>query len=240
MCGHVYESPHRRGRVRRYGDCDCSMLGDQDASFHQTCIRCGDSFWWIKDREYCSGRCRQAIRRRRALGVPVGDRMPDCERCGRPIAGAQRVDRKRCDACAGKATPFMDDRECRVCGGLFTPFKVSQKSCSNRCAQRWYKANHRKPDTWDERRKANYQRRRARKMEVPADSIRFSDIFERDKWACGICGQLVDSSARWPEPGSPSLDHIVPLSKGGHHIESNVQLAHLECNISKGDRVLAA
>jgi 5-methylcytosine-specific restriction endonuclease McrA len=34
----------------------------------------------------------------------------------------------------------------------------------------------------------------------------------------------------------PSLDHIVPVSLGGTHTWANVQLAHLRCNVSKGNR----
>lgn len=32
----------------------------------------------------------------------------------------------------------------------------------------------------------------------------------------------------------PTIDHIIPLSKGGLHSWNNIQLAHLSCNSSKG------
>lgn len=35
----------------------------------------------------------------------------------------------------------------------------------------------------------------------------------------------------------PSVDHIVPLAKGGLHSWDNVQLAHFKCNTLKGARV---
>jgi 5-methylcytosine-specific restriction endonuclease McrA len=41
---------------------------------------------------------------------------------------------------------------------------------------------------------------------------------------------------RRPSPWSVSLDHIVPVSKGGTHTRDNVQAAHLRCNQAKGDR----
>jgi hypothetical protein len=48
---------------------------------------------------------------------------------------------------------------------------------------------------------------------------------------CGICGDLVDKTVRWPDRASPSLDHIVPTSLGGPELErSNVRLAHHGCN----------
>lgn len=34
-----------------------------------------------------------------------------------------------------------------------------------------------------------------------------------------------------------SVDHIVPLARGGSHSADNVQSAHLLCNLRKGARV---
>jgi 5-methylcytosine-specific restriction endonuclease McrA len=34
-----------------------------------------------------------------------------------------------------------------------------------------------------------------------------------------------------------SIDHIVPIARGGEHEWDNVQPAHLGCNIQKNDRV---
>jgi 5-methylcytosine-specific restriction endonuclease McrA len=109
-------------------------------------------------------------------------------------------------------------------------------NCSNKCAQRAYKKANRKPEPWNERRKARYQRRRARKLQLPADLIRPRDVFERDAWVCGLCGDPVSEGVAWPDPLSASLDHVTPLSKGGHHVLENVQLAHLSCNVQKGAR----
>jgi len=53
---------------------------------------------------------------------------------------------------------------------------------------------------------------------------------------CGICGKPVDFSYKAPHPLSPSVDHIIPVSKGGHPTDiSNLQLAHRCCNRAKGD-----
>ena len=92
-----------------------------------------------------------------------------------------------------------------------------------------------KNEPWDDRRRANHHKRRALKMKLPADDILPVDVYERDGWICGICDEPVDKNLKWPDPLSPSLDHVQPLSKGGHHVLSNVQLAHLECNVRKGD-----
>lgn len=93
----------------------------------------------------------------------------------------------------------------------------------------------RSPTPWSEARKAAYQARRARKRGVDAEVFESVEIFERDNWLCGICGTPVDAGLVWPDPWSATLDHVVPLSKGGAHTRANTQLAHARCNLSKGD-----
>ena len=56
---------------------------------------------------------------------------------------------------------------------------------------------------------------------------------------CGICGKPVDKSLRYPHPLSPTIDHIIPIIKGGHPSEmDNLQLAHFTCNRAKSDRLM--
>jgi 5-methylcytosine-specific restriction endonuclease McrA len=58
----------------------------------------------------------------------------------------------------------------------------------------------------------------------------------RENDVCWLCGQPVDKSLPWPDPMSASVDHIVPLSVGGSLTDrSNVRLAHLRCNSSRGN-----
>jgi len=56
---------------------------------------------------------------------------------------------------------------------------------------------------------------------------------------CGICGQPVDKSLKFPDPKSPCIDHIIPIAKGGNPVDlDNLQLAHLKCNRDKSDKVV--
>ena len=55
---------------------------------------------------------------------------------------------------------------------------------------------------------------------------------------CGICGKPVDFALKFPHPMSACIDHIVPVSKGGHPSDiANMQLAHMTCNRQKSDRL---
>ena len=71
-------------------------------------------------------------------------------------------------------------------------------------------------------------------------------MFEKNKkrilasqTVCGICGQPVDKSLKYPHPMAPCVDHIVPVAKGGHPSAlENLQLAHWTCNRQKSDKLM--
>ncbi|WP_432679701.1 HNH endonuclease [Rhodococcus pyridinivorans] len=76
-------------------------------------------------------------------------------------------------------------------------------------------------------------RRRALLKGAHVESVRISDLVDRDGWSCGICGDLIDDSLEWPHLMSKTVDHIVPIARGGAHSLANCQLAHLTCNSRK-------
>lgn len=56
---------------------------------------------------------------------------------------------------------------------------------------------------------------------------------------CGICGKPVDFKLKYPSPLAPCIDHIIPISKGGHPSDiENMQLAHWTCNRQKSDKLI--
>ena len=71
-------------------------------------------------------------------------------------------------------------------------------------------------------------------------SITIAKLLERDRGICQICGLPVDDKDiknGHARSLYPTLDHIIPLSKGGTHTWENVQLAHMKCNAGKCDRM---
>jgi 5-methylcytosine-specific restriction endonuclease McrA len=80
-------------------------------------------------------------------------------------------------------------------------------------------------------------RRRARLLGATVEAFDRLEVFDRDGWVCQICARPVDRSVQHPDPASVSLDHILPLSRGGEHSRVNCQTAHLICNLRKGARV---
>lgn len=58
---------------------------------------------------------------------------------------------------------------------------------------------------------------------------------------CGICGNPLDPTQKYPHPLSTVVDHIVPISRGGHPSDlQNLQAAHRWCNRQKADKLFDA
>lgn len=56
---------------------------------------------------------------------------------------------------------------------------------------------------------------------------------------CAICGRPVNFDKKFPDPWSATVDHIIPVSKGGAPASlENLQLAHLQCNRIKASKMI--
>jgi len=94
----------------------------------------------------------------------------------------------------------------------------------------YMKARHKvDPDNY----RAKRRKRKALKYGYGHVPYKDTDIFNRDGWLCGLCGRKINKRLKHPNPFSPSIDHIIPLSRGGADAPVNVQAAHLRCNLSK-------
>ena len=111
------------------------------------------------------------------------------------------------------------ERECDQCGKLYTPQKnhPSNRFCSRSCRDKYHD-----------------RIKRLMLKSVPKEPYQDGYIFERDGWRCHLCGGRISKTLRAPHPKSASIDHLVPLSCGGHDVPENVKAAHLGCNCAKG------
>lgn len=105
------------------------------------------------------------------------------------------------------------------------------KFCSDRC-QHQYNA------------RIGHARRRQREQASAIDKdITLIKVMSNDSNICWLCGKKVDPHDYQIRGGRficgklyPTVDHVIPLSKGGLHTWDNVRLAHQRCNSIKGDR----
>lgn len=85
--------------------------------------------------------------------------------------------------------------------------------------------------------RAKCRRRRAWKLGAKAEKYTLAEIALRDAGRCQLCHGLVDMELKHPDPWSPTIDHVLPLSRGGDDTRANVWLAHRLCNLRKGNQV---
>lgn len=133
-----------------------------------------------------------------------------------------------------RLTRDFSPRVCERCGAEFNPKTADQMFCSIDCQR---KVQHRKENA---KRRIN---RRAKIHDALVDpDITLERVFEKDNGICYLCGDacewidFTDADGVFIAGDSyPSIDHVIPLAKGGKHEWGNVRLAHMYCNTLKSD-----
>lgn len=137
---------------------------------------------------------------------------------------------------------------CEICGKSYTVREYAE-SCGTRyavdngvCSAECRRLKKRRMERESRHRRGvrDSHRHRAAKYGCAYDpSVTLKKLIERDGLRCAICGEMCDLEDRswteWSGPKYPSIDHIIPMSKGGGHVWGNVQVAHIICNSYKGD-----
>jgi 5-methylcytosine-specific restriction endonuclease McrA len=152
-------------------------------------------------------------------------RCPDCAKERNRTRTRERANTKH----KAMAKQFT----CKECGIMFTPeYGVKRRVFhSDECADKYAH----KAQLSSEARKECKRRRRARKVNAFVSRVNTNDIFLRDHGRCQLCGKKIRRELKHPHPMSLTIDHIIPLSKGGTHEPKNVQIAHMICNSTKSD-----
>lgn len=231
-CGGVIAPQAARGPRRKFCQtCRPSwrvnpMLGP----FPVSCFLCGDPIVGRRrDARYCSDRCCAAA----AQGHVVAYCALCGDRCGHthPETDQRRYCSKDCaatyTAAAGKALTAAKQRHpfrglCRECGTPLAgiPSRIDSIYCSEACLRVVAARNTTSPG-----RPAHL---RIRKRHRDA-------VLERYGYVCGICGDDIDPDLAYPSPFAATVDHIIPLKRGGVHHPDNWQPAHHYCNNVKRD-----
>lgn len=97
--------------------------------------------------------------------------------------------------------------------------------------RQWYLSN---PD----RAAATNLRRRARRRSVPADTVSLEELLQEQQGYCYLCTARINLDLQYPDPMSASIDHVVPLARGGTGLRDNLRAVHLICNRQKGIKLL--
>ncbi|RLU79308.1 hypothetical protein CTZ27_37345 [Streptomyces griseocarneus] len=62
------------------------------------------------------------------------------------------------------------------------------------------------------------------------------DVLDVHGWLCHLCARPIPRDVHFRDPEAATVDHVVPLARGGMHTYANMRPAHRRCNISKNDR----
>lgn len=125
-------------------------------------------------------------------------------------------------------------RTCAQCEATFQAWGSLAQLCP-RC----------RTENFRSQRKWNQIKRRHR-LARGATNISPRRVYERDDRMCALCHRATDHPRVWKDwmvnkrwlPNAPTVDHIIPLAKGGTHTWDNVQLAHWSCNSTKSDLIV--
>lgn len=134
---------------------------------------------------------------------------------------------------------------CWNCGAQWVDY-ILRHSCSDKCRKALHQAASRRARLTRKNKNEEQglsrghgkkgHRSRARKYGVDYHpGITDLSIFEASGWVCQLCFGFADPREKtglW----MPTLDHIIPMARGGAHVRENLQLAHMICNSYKGDR----
>ena len=213
------------------------------------CEVCGNDFSQRSvNQKYCSADCVRKLHLAKRIAERK-ERQPrrlECKTCGTEfidtssnskycsVSCREKADRQKRKEKAPKTILRM--KYCEQCGKAFVASNGNVKYCSKACGRRHKRLGYVRTQIRDKRLRGLTDAMKNDK------TISLLPLVKRDQNKCSICGRdcdLYDYDIR--SNGTimcgyryPTIDHIIPLSKGGLHTWDNVQLACMQCNSLKG------
>ena len=198
----------------------------------KVCIRCGTTFYpsnyGSQIQKYCSDSCRmKSFYKNHKVTV-----YNKCQYCGGKFAvGKRRV------FCSEECVKNQEELEkkkrwrfkrCKYCNRWHYGHK--NVYCSEKCRLKGKRL-------YDELRKSKRLESARKNGQFDAD-IDIYKLIERDGGLCYLCGDDVLFSYHYNDPKYPTIEHVLPISKGGSHSWDNVKVACRECNTRKSTTLI--
>jgi 5-methylcytosine-specific restriction endonuclease McrA len=242
VCGTEVEAS-TRGRARKFCSKECSRLSRRKLPSETLC--------WF---------CRAELPKKETAGFPQ-------RYCDRVCASKFRVEQKKqtrdlSGVCVNCNVVFIGKKQnLRYCSASCRAEGNLQKSLTRREVERKNKPDFKEQDCgWCgliilvpyrrgmvnkyhdhcaiQARRAYNRIKSVRRQGAKTDKwITHEEIALRDNHICHICGDQVDMSLPRTSKLGATLDHVIPISKGGLDSLDNLKLAHWICNIRKSDRI---
>ena len=222
---------------------ECGLAMGRKKRKYYTCQYCGQPFWKPDAfrKKYCSKECQSAARhdeavdRHKNLPPPPEPEVYQrkCLWCGETFETTYPNKLYCSPTCSYEGNKRLHREQwraeyqprafhCKECGCWVTTECGQPKSefCSGECSEKFHARE--------------YKKHRKEQMKVAFKRpVYFKRIYTRDQGLCQICGLPVPYDKSPDKLWSATIDHIVPLSKGGTHEPDNCQLTHRLCNSIK-------
>ncbi len=249
ICHAQFDDPPRRGRPKLYCSRHCRIKaasankrpgGEVWNPEHRACDVCSAAFVPFSSRSrFCSGACRNEHYGARTRSDVVAI-VTTCMACASTFT-TRHARKKTCD---DKCRQDLQNRRKRekdygVDPGIDGKCTVSFQHClgchdlvcSRRAGGRTYcppcvDARRRWHDT-----KKNHKRRAAGQITISRQEL----VALRGS-KCHICRRKIDLRLDGLHPMGLTIDHLLPVSRGGTNDVSNLDVAHRRCNIARGNR----
>lgn len=231
-CGEQYKTSVKLSEYCSSKCFDRHYTNNKRIKKEKACPCCGNTFLTATyKKKYCSDVCRvEASKIRKSIRNEKIDEQKRIKAMSKLIV----VLNKR----------ISEARNCKVCNKRFNYIKNVNgwRYCSEDCSKQGIKELMKKYP----RRKRISKDRRWTKNGKADYSINIKKLNERDNGICHICDEQVDFCDYFETPEGyfiagntyPSIDHVIPIAKGGLHQWNNVKIAHRICNSIKRDTLL--
>jgi 5-methylcytosine-specific restriction endonuclease McrA len=163
-----------------------------------------------------------------------------CAICGVEIDNSRIVCSTECEA--ERAVRMREQKfipklkKCRECGNEYmTEFRRGGIGLIEFCSEKCKEEATTKVKQEQHRRKDIKRRKRLAENGKADYSITLRKVIQKFGLTCALCGKKVNTKVHSNHNDYPSIDHIIPVSKGGTHTWGNVQLAHRGCNSTKNN-----
>ena len=218
-CGNVItKQSHKKNGAKRFCSVDCYYKASGKTARGNKIVRCQYCLKEFTEKRdapnlYCSKACAtkgNAIVKMNKKISEDSHKKEILDEYRRTMEKAQELIKR-----------YEKEKQCDACGRWFVP-RGNAKYCSKKCAKKIDNIRHDK---------------RLSKNGKPDLTITLTRLYMRDQGVCQICGKTIDFDCDSNSDDYPSIDHIIPISKGGQHQWDNVQLACRKCNTLKRDKI---
>lgn len=237
-------TPRKTGRKKRFCSTDCWRKSRRKLPDETACWFCGAELEITGKagfpKRYCNRVCAQSLRTKQEQ--EARDRSSVCVICNVSFVGSRarmlycgvecrkvgnaRKAAERWREFAESKGPFKE-WDCKWCGRKVQVRSSLQggKKYHDECAVK-------------ARRARNRVKSMKRKGFTTDSTITHESIAERDGYRCYLCGDDVDMSLPRTSRFGATLDHVIPISKGGADSMDNLRLTHWICNVKKSDKIV--